>query len=71
MCLLATVLASPDADLLLQLRVETVPGAELVFDLQVQREVQAVHFLEVLELCQAVEGQSVAAAKPAVCRAYC
>ena len=71
--MLASVLANPDAHLhlLLRLRVERVPGAELVFDLQVQREVQAVHFLEVPEMCQLVEGQQVAAAKPAVCRAYC
>lgn len=68
-CLLASVLASPDAHLLLRLWVERVPDAEGVLDLQ--PEVQAEHFLEVFEMCQAVEGQQDAAATPAVCHACC
>lgn len=68
-CLLASVLASPGAHLLLRLWVERMPDAEVVPDLQ--PEVQAVHYLEVFETCQAAEGQQVAAAKPAVCHACC
>lgn len=64
--LLASVFASlgvfPGLLLLLWLRVERATGAELVFDLQVQRKMQAVHLLQVPELLQAVERQQVAAA---------
>lgn len=63
------LLASVLVHLLLRLWVVRVPGAQLVFDLQC--EAQAVHLLEVSAMYRAVEGQQVAAAKPAAYRACC